>query len=187
MFYEIELKSHVRIPPTSFNEKSLKETVLNKLNEEYEGKISKDFGIAISISKILNVGEGIIVPGDGAAYYDTSFKLISFKPELQEVILGDVTDITDFGVFFNMGAIDGMIHVSQTMDDFVTFSKSGVLTGKESKKILKTNDHCKARIVAVSYKELSNPKIGLTMRQGGLGSLQWLDDEKKKADKEEKK
>ena len=66
------------------------------------------------------------------------------------------------------------------MDDFVSFSKSGVLTGKQSKKTLKIGDECRARIIAVSYKELRNPKVGLTMRQWMLGSLSSLKEEIKK-------
>jgi len=69
------------------------------------------------------------------------------------------------------------------MDDFVSFSKSNVLTGKESKKTLKVNDECRARIIAVSYKDLKNPKIGLTMRQYLLGNLNWVKEEAKKKEK----
>ena len=80
-----------------------------------------------------------------------------------------------------MGAIDGMIHLSQTMDDYVSLSKVGVLTGKESKRVLKPGERCRSRIIAVSYKELNNPKIGLTMRQPQLGSLVWIKEDKEKA------
>ena len=132
------------------------------------------------LTSVKEVGEGVVIPGDGAAYYDTVFNIISFKPELQEVALGKITDITDFGAFINVGPIDGMIHVSQTMDDFVSFAKSGVLTGKESKRNLKIGDRCRGRIIAVSYKDISNPKIGLTMRQNGLGAISWIEDDLKK-------
>ena len=37
-----------------------------------------------------------------------------------------------------------------------------------------------ARIIAISYKG-DQPKIGLTMRQPGLGKLEWLSDDKRKA------
>lgn len=191
MFYEIEAIDHIRVPPSLFGEK-LKEAVLTQLNEKYNIFISKELGLTITISEILNIGDGVIIPGDGAAYYETKFKVITFKPELQEVIFGRVTDITDFGAFMNIGAIDGMIHISQTMDDFVSFSKSGVLAGKESGKSLKINDACKSRIIAVSYKEMDNPKIGLTMRQPWLGKLEDIEKEKSKLKeakepKEEKK
>ena len=97
--------------------------------------------------------------------------------EGQEVALGIVRDIADFGVFITIGPLDGMIHISQTMDDYVSFSKDKVLVGTESKRTLKVGDLCRARIIAVSFKEANNPRIGLTMRQPFLGKLEWADEE----------
>jgi DNA-directed RNA polymerase subunit E' len=37
-----------------------------------------------------------------------------------------------------------------------------------------------SRVVAVSYKS-DEPKIGLTMRQPGLGKLEWVVDDKRKS------
>ncbi len=187
MYYEIELEDHVRVPPKNFSDADLKTIILKGLNQRFENFISKDFGIAIAVSEIKNIGDGVIIPGDGAAYYKTVFTLLVFKPEIHELVLGDITEITDFGVFFNMGAIDGMVHLSQTMDDFVSMSKSGVLTGKESKKVLKSGERCRARVIAVSYKEMNNPRIGLTMRQPSLGAIAWLKEEKEKVKHREDK
>ena len=72
-----------------------------------------------------------------------------------------------------------MVHISQSMDDFVSFSKDKVLMGKNTNRSVKVGDKCKARIIAVSYKDLNNPKIGLTMRQEGLGKLEWLSEDAK--------
>ena len=83
-----------------------------------------------------------------------------------------------------------MIHISQTMDDYVSFSKDKCLLGKETKRTLKPNDLCRARIIATSFKDVTNPKIGLTMRQAGLGKLEWIEEEvnpdKKKKAKQKK-
>jgi DNA-directed RNA polymerase subunit E' len=187
MFYKTELQDHIRIPPSMFDV-SVEEAVVQRVKKKYEGYISKDFGIVIDVANINEIGEGIIIPGDGAPYYDVKFELLTYKPEMHEIVFGKIKDIADFGAFMNLGPIDGMIHVSQTMDDFVSFSKEKVLTGKESKRTLKVGDRCRARIIAVSFKDLQNPKIGLTMRQGSLGKLEWLEEEAKKAEpKEEKK
>ena len=182
MFYEIEIRSHVRVDPRNFNE-DINESVTKQLNNQFEMFISKDLGISIGVSEVMEINEGIIIPGDGGAYYDTKFKLLTFKPELQEVCLGEITDITDFGAFINLGPIDGMIHIGQTMDDYVTFSKSGVLSGKETKNNLKVKDLCKARIIAISYKNIKDPKIGLTMRQPHMGALSWMGEDKEKKKK----
>ena len=67
-----------------------------------------------------------------------------------------------------------------------SFSKSNVLTGKETKRNLKVGDLCRARVIAVSYKDVSNPKIGLTMRQHRLGALSWIEEDMKKEKKGKK-
>lgn len=177
LFFRIEVKDHIRVPPNLFD-KPVEEALLERVKHDYDGYISKELGIVIGVSKVKEVQEGIIIPGDGAPYYETKFELLTFKPELQEVVLGKIRDIADFGAFMSLGPIEGMIHVSQTMDDFVSFSKEKTLSGKESKKTLRVGDLCRARIIAVSFKELNNPKLGLTMRQPGLGRLDWLEDKK---------
>ena len=187
MFYKVQLKDHIRVPPNLFN-LPLEEAVIKRIKTKYNGFISKDLGIVVDVSGMKDIGEGIIIPGDGAAYYDVSFELLTFKPEMQEVVLGKIKDIAEFGAFINIGPIDGMIHISQTMDDFVSFSKDKTLAGKETKRTLKVNDLCRARIIAVSFKDILNPKLGLTMRQQGLGRLEWIKEELgEKAPKKEEK
>src|SRR3989338_5832222 len=182
MFYKTELKDHIRVPPNLFN-LPLEEAVIKRIKAKYSGFISKDIGIVIDVAGMKEIGEGIIIPGDGAAYYDVAFDLLTFKPEMQEVVAGKIKDIAEFGAFINIGPIDCMIHISQTMDDFVSFSKDKTLLGKESKRSLKVNDICRARIIAVSFKDVLNPKLGLTMRQQGLGRLDWIKEDQEKAAK----
>ncbi|HME87195.1 MAG TPA: DNA-directed RNA polymerase [Candidatus Nanoarchaeia archaeon] len=179
MFYKTTVKDHIRVPPNLFGD-NVEASVLKVIKEKYEGYISQEVGVVIDVSSLKTIGEGVIIPGDGASYYDSTFSLLSFKPEMHEVINGTIKDIADFGAFINLGPIEGMIHVSQTMDDFVTFSKEKVLNGRDSKRSLKVGDMCRARVVAVSFKDVTNPKLGLTMRQPGLGKLDWVEEDKNK-------
>ena len=185
MFYKAEVRDHIRVPPNLFN-LPLEEAVIRRIKNKYNGFISKDLGIVIDVSGLKEIGEGVIIAGDGASYYNVSFELLTFKPEMQEVVTGKIKDIAEFGAFINIGPIDGMIHISQTMDDFVSFSKDKALSGKESKRVLKVGDVCRARIIAVSFKDVLNPKLGLTMRQQGLGRVDWIKEDEKAPKKEEK-
>jgi DNA-directed RNA polymerase subunit E' len=178
MFYELLVTDHVRVSPDKFG-MDTDDAVRAQLEESYTGFQDKDIGTVVSVLDVLDVKEGVIIPGDGAAYYESTFKIIVFRPELQEVVYGVIEEITSFGAFINMGVIRGMIHISQTMDDFVSFSDTGSLSGKESKRALVSGDHCIARIVAISYKG-DEPKIGLTMRQSGLGKIEWVEADKEK-------
>tara|TARA_Y100000310_G_scaffold151292_1_gene150901 strand:+ start:2158 stop:2739 length:582 start_codon:yes stop_codon:yes gene_type:complete len=186
MFYKVELQDHIRVPPNLFD-KSIEDAIIHRIRKKYSGFVSKELGIVVSVLSVKGIGEGVIIPGDGASYYDVSFEIATFKPELQEVVVGKIRDVAEFGAFINIGPIDGMIHISQTMDDFVSYSKEKTLSGKETKRVLRANDICKARIIAVSFKDPLNPKLGLTMRQSGLGRLDWIEEDQKdtKAPKKE--
>lgn len=179
MFYLVEVEDHVRVEPRLFG-LATADAVKQQLTDTYQNYQDKELGVVVSVLDVMDVDEGIIIPGDGAAYYKSTFKLVVFKPELQEIVFGGIEEITSFGAFMNMGVMRGMIHISQTMDDFVTFAKTGSLTGKDGKKSLNKGDNCMARIVAVSYKG-EEAKIGLTMRQPGLGRLDWVKNEKAKS------
>ena len=179
MFYIVEVEDHIRVEPKLFG-LATKEAVEKQLEETYAKYHDKEMGEVIGVLDVLSVGEGIIIPGDGAAYYNSRFKLLVWKPEMHELVYGVVTEITNFGAFMDLGVMQGMIHISQAMDDYVSFSKTNTLIGKSSKRTLKKGDACLARVVAISYKG-EDPKIGLTMRQPGLGKLEWIKEDKKKA------
>lgn len=179
MFYLAELEDYIRVEPKLFGLKTL-DAVKQQLKETYSEYITKELGKAVAVVDVLEVGEGIIIPGDGAAYYKSRFKLLVWKAEMQELCFGTIEEITNFGAFMSLGVMQGMIHISQTMEDYVSFSKSNALVGKTGKKSLKKGDLCLARIIAVSFKA-GEPKIGLTMRQPGLGKLEWIKDDKRKA------
>jgi|SRR3989338_7476159 len=192
MYYKSRVAGVVRIDPKLFGE-VLDKAVMAQLKKDYEGLISNELGKIIAILSVDEIGEGVIIAGDGAAYYKTEFTAVHFLPELNELVEGEIKDIAKFGAFVDFGPFEGMVHVSQAMDDFVSFSKSKALQGKQSNKSLKVGDKVRARVIAISFKDPKGPKIGLTMRQPYLGKQEWIDDlvkgeakAAKKAEKEEK-
>lgn len=185
MFYITEVEDYIRVEPKLLGLPT-KEAVENQLKETYANYYDKEMGKAITVIEVLKIGEGVIIPGDGAVYYNSNFKLLAWKPELQELVFGSIPEIATFGAFIDMGVMRGMIHVSQTMDDYVSFSKANSLVGKASKRSLKQGDLCLARIVALSHKG-EVVKIGLTMRQPGLGRLDWIKEDKIKKERSAKK
>lgn len=185
MFYLVEVEDYIRVEPKHFGLPTL-EAVEKQLNESYVDNVSKDLGFVISVISVDDVGDGIIIPGDGAAFYKSRFKVLAWRPELHELTYGTIKEIANFGAFMQLGPTQGMIHISQTMEDFVSLSKTGTLHGKSSKRSLGIGDDCVARVVAISFKS-GEPKIGLTMRQTGLGKIEWIEERKKKAEADSKK
>jgi len=185
MFYLAEIEDYIRVEPKLFGLPTI-DAVDLQLRETYLDYYDKEIGRVVSVIEVLGVGEGIIIPGDGAAYYNTKFKLLVWKPEMHELVYGVISEIANFGAFINMGVLKGMIHISQTMEDYASFSKTNTLLGKSTKRSLKQGDLCLARIVAISHKG-DEPKIGLTMRQPGLGKIEWIKEDQFKKEKEIKK
>jgi len=182
MYRIFTVEERIRVPPEKLNMK-VKDAVKESIADQFEGMIDPRLGVILSVIEVERVGEGRIVAGDPGVFYNATFKLLTFKPELNELAYGEVIDNTEFGSFIRIGPMDGLIHISQLMDDFVSYdSKNAVFLGKETKRTLKEGDKVKTRIIAVSFGKEEN-KIGLTMRQSGLGNLIWIEEEKKKAKK----
>ena len=186
MYYLVTVEDVVRIPPERFNE-PLEAVASEILRSKYEGLIHVELGIIVALSNVKVSEIGRIVPSDGATYHDVSFDAITFLPKVQEIIEGEIVEVTDFGSFMRMGPIDGLIHVSQVMDDFIVYDKKrGALMGRESKRILQEGDLVRGRIVTVSL-SVKGAKVGLTMRQPFLGALSWIEEDLKKLKENEKK
>ncbi len=183
MYLISKIEDTVRIPPSRFDEPA-REIAVDVLNENYVGTIDKKLGLMVTVKEIEDIGVGKVIMGDGAAYYDVTFTALFFKPELHEIVEGEVIEITEFGAFVRIGPMDGLVHVSQVTDDYINYdAKRGALLGKESKKSLEDGNKVRARIVALSLKGKSSKetKIGLTMRQPGLGKFEWIEEEKDKS------
>lgn len=185
MLYLADVQDYVRVEPKLFGLPTL-EAVDKQLRETYADYYDKELGKVVAVIDVISVSEGVIIPGDGAVYYNTKFKLLIWRPEMHEIVYGTIAEITNFGAFINLGVMRGMIHISQTMEDYVSFSKTNTLMGKSTKRSLKQGDLCLARIVAISHRS-NEPKIGLTMRQPGLGKLEWIKEDQMKKEREAKK
>jgi len=182
MFNLITLRDTIRIDPSRFGE-PLEEVALDELKNKYEGLVDEELGYVISIVDLKVDPVGRIVPGDGGTHHRVVFTLLSFYPELQEIVEGEVVEVADFGTFLRIGPVDALLHVSQLMDDFISYDeKHGVLLGKETGRRIQKGDIFRVRIVAVSFpKGRSAGKIGVTARQPFLGRLDWIEEEVKRA------
>ncbi len=174
MYKLYTIKDTVRVPPDMFA-MVRERAVLEILRDKYERKMDSDLGVILSIQNVRDISGGYVVPGDGAAYYDVVYDVLTFYPEINEVVEAEVSDVVEFGAFLSLGPIEGLAHLSQIMDDVVKFDrKAGVLVGKNSKNTLKKGDTVRARIITASIKHtILETKVGLSMRTPGLGKEDW--------------
>lgn len=173
MYKLLTIEDVVRVPPAKLG-MPIKNAVKQSLQEQLEGVMDKEIGVVVAVTSVENVGEGKLLPGDGSIHYVATFNVLAYFPTMYEVVSGEVIDITEFGAFVRMGPLDGLVHISQVMDDFVSYdAKNSIFLGKDSKRIIKEGDSVKARVITVSIGK-NDYKIGMTMRQSGLGVADWM-------------
>jgi len=172
MYKIVTFEESVRVPPNLFGMK-IHEAALQMLRDQYERTVQRGLGVVVALLEARVKGEGRIIPGDGAAYFDVECDALVFAPEVNEMVDGEVSEIVEFGAFIRLGPIEGLVHVSQIANDYFTYDKkNGYLIGRETKKTLKKGDKVRAKIATVSLKDsIPASKIALTMRPEGMGKV----------------
>ncbi len=175
MFSLIVLEDTVRIPPEKFD-KALEIVTHEELSGKFEGIVNNELGFVVAVTNMEVAPVGRVIPGDGATYHSVSFTLLSYSPEVQEIVEGEVVEVEDFGAFIRVGPIDALLHVSQVIDDFVSYDeRRGTLMAKNTGRLLQQGDTIRGRITVVSLgRGGSSGKIGMTMRQPFLGKIEWI-------------
>jgi len=173
----------VRIPPERMTDE-LASTLATLVQESFEGRLTKNHGITVLTMNVQPDGQGTVIHGDGAVYQKVTFEALTFKPDSQEVVDGIVAEVVEFGAFVHIGPLDALVHMSQVMNDFMTADiHNERLIGKETSRALEVGENVRSRIVTASLNELSprESKIGLTMRQPGLGKFEWIEEDRHRA------
>jgi len=178
----------VRIPPDLFGT-SLNKAAVNILKSKYESMVNGSLGYIIMILGAKVEPMGKVIAGDAGTFHRVTFEALTFQPKLQEIVNGELVDITDFGAFVRIGPTDALLHLSQIMDDYLKSDiGSGVILANQSGRTLKVGSTIRTRITAVSLgKASSMGKIGITCRQPFLGADEWIQEEIKKTEKSDEK
>lgn len=172
----------VRIPPDRLGE-PLDKVTYDLACQAFEGRMDNLKRVTVLVTKLELTGPGVVVHSDGAVYQPVIMESLLFKPSVQEVIEGFVCEVVDFGAFIRFGPLDALLHVSQVTNDHINVDVGGQrLIAKDSKREMRLEDVVRARVVTVSLNEQSprESKIGLTMRQPGLGKLDWIQEDREK-------
>jgi DNA-directed RNA polymerase subunit E' len=197
----IEDEHLARVPPTLLGEnydkaveEVTRETLQGTLVDYVPDKNSRNDMLKcyiVSILKIEKLDYGIIVHGDGGVYQKINYKALAFIPKNNEVVEGVIVSVVPkIGAFVKFGPFEGLLHVGQIMDDRIDMDETqNRLVGKESNKDLRVGDKVRVRIVMLNLASSSvrDRRIGFTMKQPGLGKLQWLNGEPVKEPYEAKK
>ncbi|MFI5412907.1 MAG: DNA-directed RNA polymerase, partial [Candidatus Micrarchaeales archaeon] len=175
-----------KLPPEHFGD-NLEEVAEDVLRRKYEGTIDKQVGVIVTVFDVSEISDGIIYPGDPSTHHNAKFKVLTFMPTVEEIVAGEVSELVEFGAFVRIGPMEGLVHVSQIANDFLSFDKKvPAFVSKKTGKNLKKGDALYAKISTVSMKKtVKDSKIALTIKPECLGKLEWITADARKGKRDE--
>ena len=103
MFVLTLLADTIRIPPHLLSQPTLN-SVQTEIEKRYLNKIIVDVGLIICpYGPPLEIGDGILVPGDGGAHHQVIFQAVVFRPFVEEVLIGVVKESNEGGIVVSVG------------------------------------------------------------------------------------
>lgn len=188
LYYTYVVKDSVSVPPKYIGE-DVESATTEILRTKYERTLDKEMGIVLVVYNVRDISEGYILPADPNIHHDVSFDVLTFRLDVDEVVLGEVSELADFGLFVRLGPIDGLVHLSQITSDFITFDrKAGVFVSRNTKRTVKKGDTVYAKVSTISIRNtIQDAKIALTMRPEGFGKPEWVKEEKLREIKEKRR
>lgn len=97
MFILSEVSDLVRIPPHTFNI-PIPQSISNELSKKYANKVVSNLGLVVCVWDLLDIKDGLLKPGDGAAFVEVRFRCVVWKPFIGEILTGWVSECTAEGI-----------------------------------------------------------------------------------------
>ena len=179
MYAIYEVKDTFRLPPDQFDKK-IEDVAVEILQRKYEGTIDKQLGVVVAVFNTRNISDGTIYAGDPATHHNVEFDLLAYMPYPEEVIAGEVTELVEFGAFVRIGPMEGLVHVSQITNEFLTSTRSFLHSYQGRAAGASRGATCLAKISTVSMKNTSKGFEDRAHHEAdGLGKEEWLKRERK--------
>ena len=112
MFILRTVHDMIRIPPHLLAVPTV-QAIHREIDKKYPNRVLMDVGLVIGRygddtdddddDCFLQVGHGVCVAGDGGSHHECSFRLILFRPFVEEVVLGRILKSTPEGIQVTLG------------------------------------------------------------------------------------
>jgi len=108
MFILTTISDLVQITPEDFQKPSA-EALEDNLNEKYANKVIQKIGLCICVYDILKASDGLIGHGTGIVNVNVEFRLIVFRPFKGEILLGQISSASEWGMKVRLEFFDDIL------------------------------------------------------------------------------
>jgi len=108
MFVLTSIKQTVRVPAEKFH-LDLYQAITEELNQKYANKVVLNVGLCIALWDLTNREDSYILPGDGGSHTKVSFRLVVFRPFMDQILVGKIKNSSSESVQISLGFFDDII------------------------------------------------------------------------------
>ncbi|PSQ40664.1 DNA-directed RNA polymerase [Halobacteriales archaeon SW_5_68_122] len=116
MYKRVRLKDTVEVPPRHLADVS-PELVKRLLQDKLEGRMDEDVGSVVSVTAVHDIGDGAVLPNRPGVYYEAEFDAVTFDPQMQEVVDGEVVEVRDSNRVLSVGDAVRARIVTKSIDE----------------------------------------------------------------------
>ena len=107
MFELVLLKDLIRVDPSNFGQDRL-DALMLEIDLKYCNKVLQNVGLCVCFWEFEKVGDAQVFPGLGDAFTEVHFRVVVFRPFLNEVVEGKVLTMSPHGVKVSLGFFDNV-------------------------------------------------------------------------------
>ncbi|KAI9019033.1 RNA polymerase Rpb7 [Hyaloraphidium curvatum] len=176
MFFLKDLTHTILLQPQYFGA-GIREELKRRVAQEKEGTCDGRFGYIIAVLKVDDVQPGVIQVGTGCAEYLIRYQAVVFRPFVNQVVDGKITQVSKVGFFADVGPLEVFVSTYSMSPDMRFDTSMGAQEfvypedhpESASWKIAK-DEHVRLRIVGLKPEAQSFSAIG-TVKEEGLGRI----------------
>lgn len=154
MFQVVRASDNVRVEPDQLG-RPLPDSIKAALSASFIDKVVPDLGLVICVYDVEKFEGGHIYPGDGAAHYEVTFRLVVFIPFVGEVIAARLVKSTREGLHLSCGFFHDIFVPSYGLPEKHVFDgQSGLWTWECDDRQLEFDEgeEVRMRVQAVNFR-----------------------------------
>ncbi|CAM6114217.1 unnamed protein product [Calypogeia fissa] len=172
MFIESEFSWTITVLPHQF--KNIQKALIRNLLRRFDNtKCTEEHGYFVAVTWIDNVGEGTIREGKGYLTFSVSFRGLTFKPLLGEIVYGTVSRVTEKAVKANFGPGEFAVvnnDGENNMGEFEYTKEEGLWKHKDGATQIEEGSSIRAKIVNIQwFQHLNGFRISCSLKEDFLG------------------
>ncbi|KAJ1664778.1 DNA-directed RNA polymerase III complex subunit Rpc25 [Coemansia sp. RSA 1813] len=193
MFVLVVLQDTLKIIPSEFT-KTRQDALKDEINSKYSNRVLHDIGLCMAVHDILEIDEGFVQHSEGWIWVKVKFRVVVFRPFMEEILIGRIRSASPAGIQVSMGFFDDIEVPADQMpvgSEFNATEGVWVWRYEGNELFLDLDEPVRFRVLRSSFLDVSppRPKVGdvdsvpvshpppyslvCSINGDGLGLLSW--------------